>query len=132
MKNTESRHISLSTLIEQLKEGHFVIPDFQSDFKWRPHNIRGLMRSIFLDYHIGSFLLWKGKGDNFKSLSCKTIYGFNDKTEQMPWEQGHANPEHIVLDGRQRLTALYYAFFAPNIPLPGSKKKTCSVLYSGR
>jgi hypothetical protein len=31
-------------------------------------------------------------------------------------EESH--PEHIVLDGQQRLTAMYYAFMAPDVPAP--------------
>ncbi len=54
-------HISLGTLIGNLKQGRFVIPDFQREFEWNPQDIRDLMRSIFLDYYIGSLLLWKGK-----------------------------------------------------------------------
>src|SRR5437764_2717206 len=102
-------HVSLNTLINRLKEGRFVIPDFQCEFEWRPWDIRELMRSIFLDYFIGSLLLWKGKKENFESLACEAIYGF----------QGEAKPEHIVLDGQQRLTAMYYAFLAPDVKAPG-------------
>lgn len=101
-------HVSLSTIISRLKEGRFVIPDFQRDFEWEPKDLRDLMRSIFLDYYIGSLLLWKGKDENFEALSCEPIYGF----------QGKLSREHIVLDGQQRLTAMYYAFLAPDEPLP--------------
>lgn len=101
-------HVSLNTLIGRLREGRYVIPDFQREFEWKPWDIRDLMRSIFLDYYIGSLLLWKGKTENFKALSCEQIYGFG----------GEENPEYIVLDGQQRLTALYYAFIAPDVPLP--------------
>lgn len=101
-------HISLSSLINRLKEERFAIPDFQRDFEWKPWDIRDLMRSIFLDYYIGSLLLWKGKTENFDALSCEPVYGTN----------GSGNREHIVLDGQQRLTAMNYAFTAPNIPLP--------------
>ena len=69
-------HMSLSTLIERLREGRFVIPDFQREFEWKPWDIRELMRSIFLDYCIGSLLLWKGKKENFDALSCEAVYGF--------------------------------------------------------
>jgi uncharacterized protein with ParB-like and HNH nuclease domain len=62
-------HTSLNTLLARLKEGRFVIPDFQREFEWRPWDISELMRSIFLDYYIGSLLLWKGKAENFKALS---------------------------------------------------------------
>jgi hypothetical protein len=111
-------HVSLNTLISRLKEGRFVIPDFQREFEWRPWDIKDLMRSIFLDYYIGSLLLWKGKKENYDSLSCEAIYGFDNKTELLSWEHGGGKPEHIVLDGQQRLTAMYYAFVAPEVALP--------------
>ena len=102
-------HISLGTLIGHLKEGRFVIPDFQREFEWQPWDIRDLMRSIFLDYYIGSLLLWRGKEENFRALVCEPIYGY----------QGDRNDaQHIVLDGQQRLTAMYYTFVAPNVPAP--------------
>ena len=71
-------HVSLNGLISRLKEGRFVIPDFQRDFEWKPWDIKDLIRSIFLDYYIGSLLLWKGTNDNFDALSCEVIYGFDD------------------------------------------------------
>ena len=111
-------HVSLNTLIGRLKEGRFVIPDFQREFEWRPWDIKDLMRSIFLDYYIGSLLLWKGKQENFQALSCEIVYGYDDKTVQDSWDDVDGNPEYIVLDGQQRLTALYYAFIAPDVPLP--------------
>ena len=101
-------HISLNTLIGRLREGRFVIPDFQREFEWKPWDIRDLMRSIFLDYYIGSLLLWAGKKENFAALSCESVYGY----------EGSAKPEYIVLDGQQRLTAMYYVFLAPEITLP--------------
>ena len=73
-------HISLTTLIGRLKEGRFVIPDFQREFEWKPWDIRDLMRSIFLDYYIGSLLLWKGKSENFDALACEPIYGYKAAT----------------------------------------------------
>jgi len=106
-------HVSLNTLIGRLNEGRFVIPDFQREFEWKPWDIRDLLRSIFLDYYIGSLLLWKGKNENFKALSCEPIYG----------AKAEATPEYIVLDGQQRLTAMYYAFLAPNINLPSRSNR---------
>lgn len=114
MKNAQKPdHVSLNTLIERLKEGRFVIPDFQRDFEWRPWDIRELIRSIFLDYYIGSLLLWKGKKENFAALSCESIFGY----------EGDGKPEYIVLDGQQRLTALHYAFFGPKVSLPNRSSR---------
>lgn len=111
-------HVSLNTLLRWLKEGRFVIPDFQREFEWRPWDINELMRSIFLDYYIGSLLLWKGKKENFDALSCEVIYGFQNSPHHHPWDYGNGKAEYIVLDGQQRLTALYYAFIGPDVPLP--------------
>ena len=66
-------HISLNTIINRLRDGQFVIPDFQRDFEWKPWDITELMRSIFMDYYIGSLLLWKGKKTTFDALSCEVI-----------------------------------------------------------
>src|SRR5690554_1311145 len=106
-------HVSLTTLIGRLREGRYVIPDFQREFEWKPWDIRELLRSIFLDYYIGSLLLWKGKTENFAALACEPLYGFT----------GKADPSHIVLDGQQRLTALYYAFLAPDVPAPSRQNR---------
>jgi hypothetical protein len=80
-------HVSLNTLVNYLRDGRFVIPDFQREFEWKPWDIRELMRSVFLDYYIGSLLLWKGKQENFAALSCEPVYGY----------QGSGRAEYIVL-----------------------------------
>lgn len=106
-------HVSLITLIGRLREGRYVIPDFQREFEWKPWDIRELMRSIFLDYYIGSLLLWKGKRESFEALACEPIHGFN----------GDGDATHIVLDGQQRLTAMYYTFVAPDVPAPSRQNR---------
>ncbi|HOU42123.1 MAG TPA: DUF262 domain-containing protein, partial [Promineifilum sp.] len=77
-------HISLIALVGHLKEGRFVIPNFQRDFEWEPWDISALMRSIFLDYYIGSLLLWRGKSENFTALACEPIYAY--KGNKKSWE----------------------------------------------
>lgn len=112
-------HVSLNTLLGWLRDGRYVVPDFQREFEWQPWDLRELVRSIFLDYYIGSLLLWKGKKENFEALSCEPIYGFT----------GGDHPEYIVLDGQQRLTALNYVFMAPHVALPN---RATRAIYSVR
>lgn len=107
-------HVSLNTIIGRLKEGRYVIPDFQREFEWKPWDIGDLMRSVFQDYYIGSLLLWKGKPETFEAMACEPIYGHPG---------GNGAREHIVLDGQQRLTAMYYTFLAPDVPLPNRKNR---------
>ena len=89
---------SLGSLFNKLKDGNFVIPDFQRDFEWDPWDVTELMKSVFLDYYVGTLLLWKAKMEDFLSLSCEPIYGHKIDSK---------TPIHIVLDGQQRLTAIY-------------------------
>ncbi len=124
MKNAQKPdHVSLNSIVTRLKEGRYVIPDFQREFEWKPGDIRDLMRSIFLDYYIGSLLLWTGKKKNFDALSCEVIYGFDNSVKQRSWNFEKGKAEFIVLDGQQRLTALYYTFVAPNVPLPNRSSR---------
>jgi hypothetical protein len=114
MKNIETPDKAhLSSIVEDLKDGSFVIPDFQREMEWEPWDIVDLLRSIFMDYYIGTLLFWKAGNQNIKKLKCEPIRGY----------EGQGKPEHIVLDGQQRLSALYYAFFAPNIEYPRRKKR---------
>ena len=106
--------MSLGELIADLKKGTYVIPGFQREFKWRPTDINDLMHSIFRDYYIGNLLLWKEKERNFIALNCEPIYGAPEPRR----------PALIVLDGQQRLSAMYYSFFAPEVPPPKLKKRT--------
>lgn len=107
-------HVSLTSLVNNLRDGRYVIPDFQREFEWEPGDISLLMRSIFLDYYIGSLLLWKGKTENFDALACESIYGFSGEVSKR---------EYIVLDGQQRLTAMYYAFVAPKVNAPKRRSR---------
>lgn len=109
MKNVQKpEKIHLGKLIEEIKKGKYVIPDFQREFEWKPWDVRDLIKSIFMDYYIGSLLLWDGNKESFKALSCTKIQGFS----------GNEEPTYIVLDGQQRLTALYFAFFGPKENFP--------------
>ncbi|MCB0463895.1 MAG: DUF262 domain-containing protein [Flavobacteriaceae bacterium] len=111
IEKAESKH--LDKIISEIREGKYVIPDFQREFEWNPWDVNSLITSIFMDYYIGTLLLWKASSSNVKILSCEPIKGFSKKV----------NPEHIVLDGQQRLTAMFFAFFNPDIPYPKRKKR---------
>jgi len=111
IEKAESKH--LDKIISDIRDGKYVIPDFQREFEWNPWDVNGLIASIFMDYYIGTLLLWKASKNNVKVLNCEAIKGF----------KGELKPEHIVLDGQQRLTAMYFAFFNPDISYPKRKNR---------
>ena len=103
MKDEKIIKVKLKKLLGYIRDGNYVIPNFQREFEWQPLQVRDLIQSIFLDYYIGSLLLLKGKENNFKVLACKSIYGLEENSNRL----------NIVLDGQERLTAMYFAFFVP-------------------
>lgn len=113
MKNVQKpEKIHLGKLIEEIKKGRFVIPDFQREFDWEPWDVKDLIKSIFMDYYVGTLLLWEGNKENYEKLACAPLYAFERELD----------PEYIVLDGQQRLSAMHYAFFQPEINF--RKRKT--------
>lgn len=104
----------LTDILDNIRKGIYLIPDFQRDYDWNASDIKELIDSIFNDYYIGNLLLWSANEINKKLLNCKSIYGYKETNQVRDFE-------YIVLDGQQRLTSIYYAFFAPDIPLKNKK-----------
>ncbi len=119
MKNIYPDKKLLQSIISDLRNGSYGIPDFQRDFEWNPRDVAELIKSIFENYYIGTLLLWKASRENIEYLSCTPIYGSKDDGKF----------QHIVLDGQQRLSALYYAFFAPKKNFPTRRSAYYYVIY---
>jgi hypothetical protein len=97
---------SLKTLMNQAHAGKLVLPDFQRDFVWKPRDTIRLLTSIFNEYPIGGLLLMENSG----------VYSFR-ALSGVPYSAGpqECDPDDadsiLVLDGQQRLTSCYRAFF---------------------
>lgn len=78
-------------------DGTLGLPEFQRNFIWRPPAIADLLRTVARNWPAGSFLLLKGP----QEFACKPIQGAPPLTRE---------PTLLILDGQQRITALYQAF----------------------
>ncbi|WKZ81902.1 MAG: DUF262 domain-containing protein [Acidimicrobiia bacterium] len=77
-----------------------ALPDFQRDFVWDPADVQSLIASIMMGYPCGALLFLQQSG-------ARGIF-------RERWFQGvppgkPQSPPKLVLDGQQRLTALYQA-----------------------
>jgi hypothetical protein len=104
---------SLLDLVGKAKTGELVLPQFQRSFVWSRDDVQDLMLSIIKGYFIGSFLLLRTEHDNLP-FAVRPIEGIEKKPEDL-------KPDLMVLDGQQRLTSLYYVFYAPPINLKWTK-----------
>lgn len=102
--------IKVCKIIENI-ERNWVIPNFQRYFDWNKEDIRSFIESIFNDYYVGAFLLWESNDES--PLAVIPIQGVDETNK---------NIEYIILDGQQRMTALYYAIRSPNYPPKGGKR----------
>ena len=102
----------VSELLNDVHKGSLVVPDFQRSFVWEPEAVRELLVSVLGNYFIGSILiLQQFKEDSMFAL--RMIEGANDvnpSAQIQPFVK-------VLLDGQQRITALYYAIYVPNIPM---------------
>ncbi len=98
----------------------YFLPAIQREFVWEPQQIERLFDSILGDYPIGSFLFWKVDETNKDQWTTfEFIRKFDDEHPHNPEAnlKGIARDIFLVLDGQQRMTALYiglkgsYRFF---------------------
>jgi hypothetical protein len=88
---------TLDALLKSISDGELALPEFQRDFVWTPGEVAELVDSIARGWPIGTLLLLQGP----QELQTKLI-------DHAP--SPSPNPQLYILDGQQRLTALYHAF----------------------
>lgn len=85
--------VKIRELVERAVAHSWSIPEFQRGFVWKSTQVRDLLESLWLDYPIGSLLVWNSGA---------------------PVEEQHAHdaqrPALWVVDGQQRTTALSILF----------------------
>jgi len=116
----EVKQVNLFELLDDVRKGLIVIPDFQRDFIWELRQIEELLNSVINGYFIGSILLLESSLDN-QRFAPRLIRGVQQ--DQIN-RHGH-NTIKYILDGQQRITSLYYSFFEPDVPLSDDRNFVC-------
>jgi hypothetical protein len=91
---------NLKDLLAEIHNRTTVLPDFQRDFVWEPGATQELIVSIASNYPAGSIL---------RVRDAKRVFSARE-FECAPPLNGHKHT-FLVLDGQQRLTSLYQAFY---------------------
>ena len=81
-------------LIRDVKNGRIGLPDLQRPFVWKDNKVRELLDSMLKGFPIGYIMLWESPANYERTNRI----GDNEKMYQ--------NPDDLVIDGQQRLTAL--------------------------
>ncbi|MDT7922501.1 MAG: DUF262 domain-containing protein [Thermus sp.] len=108
---------SLFDLVDKSGRHEYQVPEFQRDLVWGPEQVRELLVSLVQGHYAGALLVLEFNPTT-PPFAHREIYG----TGPLP-SPATSTRAYSVLDGQQRISAVYYAFQHPNLPLPPSSKK---------
>jgi Protein of unknown function DUF262 len=112
----------LQTVIESIREGELLFPEFQRPFVWKDAQRLRLLDSILKGLPIGSLLVWRSKGT---LLRCKSRLG----SLQLPEPADTTIHHDYVLDGLQRLTTLYGALSGTTTPYTDEQRRRWPIYF---
>lgn len=100
--------VFLGSLMERIAKGRVRVPEFQRPFVWRQQDVHDLLDSVFQGFPIGSILVW----ETDKNIVSASNFG------PIPIPQPLYGSGRIdyVLDGQQRLSALFGTLHLPDEP----------------
>ena len=95
----KSSDTELSELIRNITAGKMQLPEFQRSWTWDDGRIRGILASLSQGFPMGAVMCLE-YGNKEVKFKYRPIEGVKNVTEI---------PDHLVLDGQQRLTSMYRA-----------------------
>jgi hypothetical protein len=87
----------LKEVLDEVRDGKIQLPEFQRGWVWEDDRIRSLLASVSLGYPIGTLMLLQ-TGNSDVRFKARPVEGA---------PQTSVDPDHLLLDGQQRITALY-------------------------
>jgi len=109
---------TIGKLIDDIEIGDIALPDIQRPFVWyrKISKVRDLFDSIYRGYPIGYLLFW----ENANRSDYKNI-GFDEKKRKIP--------RFLIIDGQQRLTALFAVIKNQEVLTPDYEKKHIKIAF---
>ena len=102
--------ITIQAAIARIQSHAYLLPAFQREFVWDAVRVENLFDSLMKGYPISSMLFWKVKGEvksKFRFYSFLDRYVEKHHVHNELFSTSNINDFHAILDGQQRLTALY-------------------------
>ena len=99
----QSPDLPLSSLLDDIKRGKIQVPEFQRDWKWDDDHIKSILASVSLSYPVGAVMMLETGNENVR-FEPRPIDGVENPEISCP--------DFLVLDGQQRLTALFQALYS--------------------
>jgi hypothetical protein len=106
---------SLTHLVEDIKHGVIGLPDIQRPFVWTATKTRDLFDSMYRGYPVGTLMFWET--------------GAEVGTRQIGLGQSDRTPQRLVVDGQQRLTALFSVLTGCDVLTKAFERKRMQIAF---
>jgi len=94
-----TKDFKIMDLLDHLENGYMAVPEIQRSYVWPNSKVRDFVDSLYKDYPVGMILTW--------AIEPEDSYEFTPISDHLPSKQ--TKWKELVIDGQQRLTALYLA-----------------------
>jgi len=113
--------LNLESILVNISQGEWQLPEFQRSWVWDDTRIRAIISSISMSYPMGAIMTME-VDDKDQRLFPRLFEGV---------KPSDASPKVLVLDGQQRLTALYLSVFNKEVvkTSTGNKKEAKRYYY---
>ncbi len=102
-------------LIEEIRHGKVALPDIQRPFVWSDTQVRDLFDSMYQGYPVGTLMFWKTGAD----VGVRQVGG----------EEKDGVAHLLIVDGQQRLTALFAVLTGKPVLTSRYKSKQISIAF---
>ncbi|MBE2170057.1 MULTISPECIES: DUF262 domain-containing protein [unclassified Cobetia] len=100
MTTFRSDSTSLTDLLKDITTGKIQLPDFQRGWVWDDDHVKSLLVSIARSFPVGAVMMMETGGE--VRFQTRPVEGIDPKKVTK-------DPDHLILDGQQRLTSLTQA-----------------------
>ena len=107
---------ALGDVLNNLKDGYYLVPEIQRGFVWRNPQIRDFIVSIYNEEPVGSIIYWD------PPLSILNDESFKDMFKPLADDLRKENGKYLIIDGQQRLTSLLLVKMG-ELSINGKKRK---------
>lgn len=100
MESFDSLKYRLYEILNSVNKGKIQLPDFQRGWVWDDSRIKAIIASVAKSFPIGAVMLLEAGNESLR---------FRTKPVEGVKLQAPVNPDFLILDGQQRITALFQA-----------------------
>lgn len=111
MANYEVNNVSVSSILNWIREGKIAIPEIQRPFVWKASKVRDLIDSLYRGYPTGYIITWANPDTRLKDGTI-------------------SSGKEVIIDGQQRITALTAALAGQKVIDQDYRKKSIKIAFN--